>query len=101
MDFTFISATLAAICRCAIIEDENMLEILEHLQNLIRGVSTPQTITNKLNTGQIKQLKPFRRTLQGVRGGGTNPVVSGGLSLRGHHLQADTEDTEACGEQRL
>lgn len=40
-----------------------------------------------------KQLKPFRRTLQGVKGGGTNPVVGGeaqskGTSFTGGHRGA-------------
>lgn len=44
-----------------------------------------------------RQLKPFTGTLEGVRGGGTNPVVRMGLGLRGHHLQGGSEDAESRG----
>jgi len=39
---------------------------------MLTGQHSPQI--NK-NRGEIKQLKPFRGALQGVRGGGTNLVV--------------------------
>ena len=58
-------------------------------------------LAHNTHTGEINQLKSFRGKTSGARGGGTNPVVRRGLRLRGHHLQADTEGTEACGEQRL
>ncbi len=35
MDLTFISATLAAVCRWSIMEGDNMLDILECLQDWI------------------------------------------------------------------
>lgn len=42
-------------------------------------------------------VSPFTEALQGVRGGGTNPVVRIGLCLKGHHLQAGSEDAESRG----
>lgn len=46
----------------------------------------------------MKQLKPFKRTLQRMTG--TNLMLRG-LSLMGHHSQTDTDDTEVHGELRL
>lgn len=50
-----------------------------------------------LYSWEKRQFEPFTGTLQGVRGGGTNPVVRMGLGLRGHHLQAGSEDAESRG----
>lgn len=50
-----------------------------------------------LYSGVRGSTSPLQEHFRGVRGGGTNPVVRMGLSLRGHHLQAGSEDTESRG----
>lgn len=79
-----------------------VLEILAHLQELMRipnGSSDCQLlqILCWFILGGMRQRELFTGTLQGERGGGTNPVVKMGLSLRGHHLQAGSEDAESRG----
>lgn len=77
-------------------------KFLHHLQVLMRSADSFSDcqllqILCWFILGGTRQHEPFTGALQGVRGGGTNPVVGIGHSLRGHHLQAASEDAESRG----
>ena len=106
MDLTFIRAILAAICCWIIIEDDNMLQILEHPQDLITsadGSAGPHAIANIcwliIHTGEINQLKSFRGKLQG-REEVELILWSGGGSVWGDIIYRRTQRAQRRAESR-